>query len=528
MKSWLNRLSLGKKFGLIILLPAIFIVLMAGLSWLCIEKIQDGQAESLVVSRKAEILSRFVNDCNILRTVHISMLAAPHDEAYLAKRSERLKEFEGRLAKSIQDLEQQTWTPEGKALVVEAIEHQKKYVEGFTVALAQAKLGKLDGDPKFMEANVGEARKSRDAVEGALQRQLKKTDQINSDTASFGDRTQMTIIGFAIVSVALGLLMAWVVLKNVQGEIRKLSLAMHALASGDLRQRARVASQDEIGQIGADLDRAMDQLGNSIRSIKEISEQTASGTMELSATAEQLNSTTVDLSKSADSQREAMSTSATAMSQVVASIRAVATRLEAARHLAVASQQVTDAGLASAEETTTTMQAIRESSEKVGRITTVIADIARQTNLLSLNAAIEAAKAGTQGKGFAVVAEEVRKLAERSARAATEIQGLIEESYERVNAGAETVAKVHQSLQAISENTRERSEGVQAINRAIEEQARASQDVNQSVSTSADLTDRNASATTQLAASIHETMKTIEDLASTATRLQELTQAFSI
>jgi len=528
MQTWLNRLSLGKKFGLIVLLPAVLIVLMGGLSYTCIERIQAGQAESLVVSRKSEALSRFVNDCNILRTVHISMIAAGHDEGYLKKRSDRLKEYEQRLDKSIADLESQPWSKDGKPLVDDAISNQKKYLKGFPEVLAKAKAGKMDADPTLMEANVGDARKSREAVDASIKRQLTKTDQINSDTAAFGNRTKMAIIAFSVVSVGLGLLVAWVILKHVQGEIRKVSLAMHGLAAGNLTQRAGLTSKDEIGQIATDLDAALEKLAMSMRTIKQISEQAASGTMELSATAEQLNATTIDLSKGADEQRQAMATSASALEQVVASIKEVAQGLDAASHLAEESQRVTNAGLASAEETTRTMQAIRESSEKVGRITKVIREIANQTNLLSLNAAIEAAKAGQSGKGFAVVAEEIRKLAERSGGAANEIHTLISESSERVNAGSETVEKVYRSLQAIEANTTERSKGVLAINLAIEEQAKASEEVNRSVSTTASLTDRNASATTQLAASIHETKRTIDDIASTATQLQQLTQAFSI
>lgn len=528
MHHWLSRLTLGKKFGLIILLPAVLIASMASLSFYCIDRIQKGQEESLVVSRKYEVLARFVNDCNILRTVHISMIAAAHDEAYLKKRAERLREYEQRLEASIADLEKQPWSQEGRVPVEEAIAYQKKYLKGFPEVLAKAKAGKLDADPALMEANVGDARKSREAVDRSLKRQITKTDQINSDTAAFGDRTQAAIVVFAVVSVALGLLVAWIILRHIQGEIKKVSVAMHGLSVGNLTQRAELTSKDEIGAIGADLDAALDKLAGSIRSIKLISEQTASGTMELSATAEQLNATTLDLSRGADLQREAMGTSSSALEQVVASIREVVQRLESARQLAEESQRVTNAGLASAEETTLTMQAIRESSEKVGRITRVIREIANQTNLLSLNAAIEAAKAGQSGKGFAVVAEEIRKLAERSAGAASEIHTLISESTDRVNAGSETVEKVHRSLQAIEANTAERSKGVVAINLAVGEQAKASEEVNRSVSTTAGLTDQTASATTQLAASIHETKKTIDDLALTATQLQQLTQAFTI
>jgi methyl-accepting chemotaxis protein len=528
MRWWLSKLSLGKKFGLIILLPAVLISLMAGLSWYCIERIQAGQEASLERTRNYETLSRYVSDVNILRTIQVTMIAAAHDAAYLAKRGERLKEYEARVAQEVVELEKRPWTGETRRLVDQALAIQGRYQQAFPSVLAKAQEGKNDGDPALMEANIGDSRQARAAIEAALRHQVETVDRLNRDAVGFGDRVQETILAFALVSVGLGLLVAWVIRRHVQDDLGRVSLAMRALAAGDLTQRAGVSSRDEIGAIAADLDRALEKLASSIRTIRQISEQSASGTTELSATAEQLNATTVTLERGAEEQREAMVTSAMALVQVVSSIREVAGRLEESRKLATESQRVTETGIHSAEETTRTMKAIQNSADKVGRITQVIREIANRSNLLSLNAAIEAAKAGQAGRGFAVVADEVRKLAERSAGAASEIHALIGESSERVEAGTETVEKVYRDLRAIGENARERSRGVEAISQAIEEQAKASETVNHSVGRTATLSDLTASATTQLAASIHETKRTIDDLASTATQLQELTRAFTI
>jgi methyl-accepting chemotaxis protein/methyl-accepting chemotaxis protein-3 (ribose and galactose sensor receptor) len=298
------------------------------------------------------------------------------------------------------------------------------------------------------------------------------------------------------------------------------------IAGGDFREDIQVTGASD-SLLGA-MARMQTDLRAMIQSIVAISEQTASGTTELSATAGELNTTTLELSRSSDAQRQAMLASTSALEQVSVSIREVLGQLNRARTLSDESQRVTDAGMALAAETTTTMDGIRQSSESVSRITTVIADIARQTNLLSLNAAIEAAKAGQQGKGFAVVAEEIRKLAERSANAAKEIRTLIEESSDRVLEGTASVQKVVQSLEAIRENTLERASGMVAIDLAIEEQAKASEEVNHSVQTTTSLTERNASAATELAATIGETNKTIDDIAALAEKLQKLTHGFRV
>ena len=120
-----------------------------------------------------------------------------------------------------------------------------------------------------------------------------------------------------------------------------------------------------------------------------------------------------------------MERSSAALEEMNANIQQVKQSTLRAEELAARSQEAGQQGLMAVKDTGRAMEAIEESSSKVNRIITVITDIARQTNLLSLNAAIEAAKAGAMGKGFAVVAEEVRKLAERSGTAAKEITALI-------------------------------------------------------------------------------------------------------
>jgi methyl-accepting chemotaxis protein len=174
------------------------------------------------------------------------------------------------------------------------------------------------------------------------------------------------------------------------------------------------------------------------------------------------------------------------------------------------------------------MHAIEDSSTRVGKITAVIAEIAGQTNLLSLNAAIEAAKAGEHGRGFAVVAEEIRKLAERSASAAEEIDALILESGQRVEAGTGSVGAVSRSLGAIEGGIRDNADRIRSIALAMEEQSKASEEVVQAVATTAQLTERNASATTQLASTTQEITRTIEELAHMANELRQLTTRFKL
>ncbi len=174
------------------------------------------------------------------------------------------------------------------------------------------------------------------------------------------------------------------------------------------------------------------------------------------------------------------------------------------------------------------MAAIKESAAKVSRFTTLIAEIARQTNLLSLNAAIEAAKAGQHGKGFAVVADEIRKLAERSGSAAKEIFSLIQESDQRVEAGGKAVAEVARNLASIEQDVRRSAEQVHAISLAMEVQSGAGHEAEEAMAVTMRFTERSVSATAQLAASVGETARTIEELARLAGDLRGRLQRFRV
>jgi len=185
-----------------------------------------------------------------------------------------------------------------------------------------------------------------------------------------------------------------------------------------------------------------------------------------------------------------------------------------------------DQGVRSVQLTHTAMAAIQESSEMVNRITGVIQDIARQTNLLSLNAAIEAAKASQHGKGFAVVAEEVRKLSERSAQAARDITAQTGDSRERVSLGATAAAEAAGCLDVIGANIHDSASLTKAIAEAMEAQGRASREVVKAVDVTSGMAERNASATIELAASMEETTRTTEALASLATQLKGLVARF--
>jgi len=318
------------------------------------------------------------------------------------------------------------------------------------------------------------------------------------------------------------------VARNLEGTAQSIGRAVTALDQGDLRPYSQVHSRDEFGLVVVHLDQAIAKLREDMEALTHIGERTASGATQLSATASQADAATHEISVGADGQRLEVEQASHSINQIASIMMDIQNGITADVRQIEGMLKVGQKSYDSVEEATRAMAAIRESSTKISTITTVISEIADQTNLLSLNAAIEAAKALEYGRGFTVVAEEVRKLADRAAKAANEISGLTLESVQRAEAGTDSVNTVQEGLITLLGNIQQQASGAKGALSAVQHQVEESARARDRMATTLRITETSVFATHELSVSMSETARTIEDLAKTAKELRERTKRYLV
>ncbi|WP_005036796.1 methyl-accepting chemotaxis protein [Holophaga foetida] len=363
---------------------------------------------------------------------------------------------------------------------------------------------------------------------GAEREALRKAGEILEEGRQATRATLVGNVAGAAVTFSICIFFAYLLASGVQGALNAFQKTLGVVAQGDLTSQAEVGSRDEIGKMAETLNSMVVQLRHLLTGVKQGVEGVASGAAELSASAEQMSATTSEIARSTENQQNAAEGMAAAVAQLSASIdevsRAAQTSLEQLERALEATQRGDAAGGATQEA----MRGVTETAGRIASAVTVITEIANQTNLLSLNAAIEAAKAGEHGKGFAVVAEEVRKLAERSGSSAKEIAHHIEEARSAVNTGegrvTDTVAllkQIRQSLEQFAMQTRESAA-------AMAEQSNAGGEVARQVDQTVQEAVAVASAATQMSATTSEVARTAADLAQLAEGLQAQVAQFRV
>ncbi|MBC3779472.1 methyl-accepting chemotaxis protein [Pseudomonas sp. SWRI99] len=374
----------------------------------------------------------------------------------------------------------------------------------------------------------------------ALSEQLYQIQLDRRDAESAQARTFQLIS--TLLALLVGIIAAVIITRQITRPLRETLAVVERIASGDLTQNVTVTRRDELGVLQQGIARMGVTLRDLISGIRD-------GVTQIASAAEELSAVTEQTSAGVNSQKIETDQVATAMHEMTATVQEVARNAEEASQAAAAADgearegdKVVNEAIAQIERlasevvrSTEAMSVLQQESDKIGSVMDVIKAVAEQTNLLALNAAIEAARAGEAGRGFAVVADEVRGLAQRTQKSTEEIEGLVaglQNGTQQVSAVMNNSRALTDSSVALTrkagvslENITRTVSNIQSMNQQIaaaaEQQSAVAEEISRSIINVRDVSEQTAAASDETAASSVE-------LARLGGQLQQMVSHFRV
>lgn len=381
--------------------------------------------------------------------------------------------------------------------------------------------------------------------------------EANEDNKQGTNNTTLIVSIISLITLLLAVVIGWIVSTTIAGPLQKLTKATKAMAEGDLTiEPVQVKNKDEFGDLASSFNGMLVNLRSLVGQVHTSAEQVAASSEELMASAEQTTEATNQIAASIQevaggSKKQEVSTdeSSQAMQEMMTGVQLVATATSTVADVSSAATKEADEGNValqrvviqmdkineSTNDSATVIQQLEERSTAIVKIIEVITGIADQTNLLALNAAIEAARAGEHGKGFAVVADEVRKLAEQSKTSADQIAGLIgeiqadtkhavrtmEKGTDEVASGISVVQEAGAGFKRIQSSISEMASQIQEISAVAQRMSASAEQVNLSIDQVAHVAKQTSENAETVAATSEEQLASMEEISLSSAALSK-------
>ncbi len=544
----LTKLKISTRLIVAFIIMLLFIAIIGAAGYIGMEKLE---AHLIDVAhddaKQVEYAQRTRANMNIFRRYEKDLFLNIEDRV---KTDEYMKKFDDngeRFHKQMEQLAKLVDTPKDKETISTIAKLIKEYEAGFDKVYEEIKAGKIN-TPQDGNMAMGPYKKSADEGQKMIMEFAEQIDErmeatVKNAIASSG-KIQNTIVALAVIAFILAFTLATIIIRSIT---KPLAVFLErttdiAQGEGDLTKRLDTSGSDEIAQVSRMFNLFIDKLHSIISQISNTSTQVAAASTQLQATAEHIATGAEEVAAQA-------STVATAGEEMSATSGDIAQNCQmAAEGAQRASQSASDGGMVvgrtvavmeqiaqKVQESAKTVEGLGQRSDQIGAIIGTIEDIADQTNLLALNAAIEAARAGEQGRGFAVVADEVRALAERTTRATKEISEMIkaiqretkgavaamEQGVQQVETGTEEAAKSGQALQDILQQINDVAMQVNQIATAAEEQTATTGEISNNMMQITEVVQ-------QTSQGAHESATAAAQLSGNAEELQRLVRQFKL